>query len=192
MNEFDYLLIYRTRDGFDISRLLNDDFLRAFKLCWNNRHYVSAAKLLMSFLDTLGYLEFGDTPRNFQRWLETYADLTVIGVAADELWEFRNSLLHMTNLESRKVTAGHVRRLTFYVAQSLPKGFPNDSGDAKHFGLWQLFDQVIVEALVKYADSFNVDRHKFSVFVDRYDRLVSASRYVMFDFGQPGDHGQVV
>ena len=116
----DYLSVYLTPDGFDMPRLLNDDFFLGIKLCWNHGRYVSTAKLLMSFLDTVAYLEYGDTPRNFQRWLDSYANLAAIGVTSEELWEFRNSLLHMTTLDFRKVTAGHVRRLTFYVAQSVP------------------------------------------------------------------------
>jgi hypothetical protein len=43
----DYLPKYMTDEGFDFPRLL-----------FNHRHYVSAAKLLMTFIDKIG-----DSPR---------------------------------------------------------------------------------------------------------------------------------
>jgi hypothetical protein len=36
-------------------------------------------------------VEFGETGENtFRKWLETYTDLTDVGVAFEELWEHRN------------------------------------------------------------------------------------------------------
>lgn len=176
----DYLTAYLNDDGFDLPQLLNDDYLHAIKLCWNNRRYVSAAKLLVSFIDTLGFLEFDDTKRNFQRWLETYAELSTIGITPDELWEFRNSLLHMTNLDSRRVASGAVRRLTFYVGH-LPPDFPTELPDTKHFDLWQLLDEII-ESVGRFCESFNADRDKFETFIKRYDRIISDFRYLEFDW----------
>lgn len=176
----DYLTAYLNEDGFDLPRLLNDDYLDAIKLCWNNRRYVSAAKLIVSFIDTLGFLEFDDTPRNFQRWLETYADLANIGITPDELWEFRNSLLHMTNLDSRRVASGAVRRLTFYVGH-VPPDFLTEMPHTKHFGLWQLLDEVF-ESAGRFCESFNADRDKFEPFITRYDRVVSDVRYLKLDW----------
>lgn len=106
-----YLLEYMKPNGFDLPRLLNDDYFNAIRLLWNNKQYVSVMKLLLSFLDTVAYLDSGDTPGNFQKWLNNYADITSLDVTADELWELRNSLLHMTNSDSRKVARGEVRRI---------------------------------------------------------------------------------
>ena len=48
----------------------------------------------MTFIDSAGFLEFGDTGDNtFVKWLNAYADLTAVGVTAEELWEHRNALL---------------------------------------------------------------------------------------------------
>src|SRR5882724_4472208 len=108
----DYVRKYMTDEGFDFPRLLNDDFFHPIRLLFNHRHYVSAAKLLMTFIDSVGFLEFGDTGDNaFVKWLDAYADLTAVGVTAEELWEHRNSLLHMSNLDSRRVLAGRITRL---------------------------------------------------------------------------------
>jgi hypothetical protein len=60
----------------------------------------------MSFVDTVAYLEFDDIPKNFQQWLDKYAILSNIEVSSAELWKMRNSLLHMTNYNSRKVSKG--------------------------------------------------------------------------------------
>lgn len=175
----DYLTTYVTEDGFDVCSLFNDDYFLAIKLCFNNRRYISAAKLLFSFIDTLGYLEFGDTPRSFQRWLETYADLMKVGATPDELWEYRNSLLHMTNPDSRRVASGKVNRLHLYVGY-LPTDFPAPPG-SKNFGLWQLLN-AIFDSMPKYCDSFSVDRAKFESFVEKYDRVISDVRYMEFDW----------
>ena len=171
----DYLMVYHTEQGFDLPSLLNDDYFRAIKLLYNNKHYVSAMKLLMSFLDTVGYLEFGDRHGNFLLWLAAYADLSQVGVTAEELWELRNSLLHMTNLDSRKVKARKVQRLLFYVGIP-PSDFPTGDEEGKYFGLWQ-FIQCILEAMSRYCASFNAEPSKSTTFFKRYDRIISDTRY---------------
>lgn len=172
----DWLVDYHTDAGFDLPRLLNDDCFLAIKLLLNNQHCVSAMKLLMSALDTIAYLEFGDTPGSFQAWLNAYADLSFLGATADELWELRNSLLHMTNLDSRKVSAGKIRRLMFYFGH-LPNGFPTEDARAKYMSIWKLIE-CVDEAFAKYCESFNNNAAKFEIFVARYDKIVSDKRYV--------------
>ena len=171
----DYLTHYMSEKGFDLSRLIDDDYLLAIKLLYKSGHYVSALKLLMSFIDTIAFLEFDDTPKNFQQWLDKYADLSNLGILSDELWEMRNSLLHMTNSDSRKVRKGEVHRLMFYVG-TLTNGLPNKSDEAKYFELMGLIKSVAY-GVGKWANSYNIDRSKFQTFVDRYDRMVSDSRY---------------
>lgn len=77
----DWLIKY-TRDGsIDLPQLIHDDFFRAIKLTFNAGLYVSAAKLLVSCIDSVAYIEFGDA-RGFQpfvHWLSTYADLSPVG-----------------------------------------------------------------------------------------------------------------
>jgi len=174
----DYLSAYVTDEGIDLPRLFNDDFFVATKLLWNAKHYISAAKLLMSAVDTLAFLAFGDVPRNFQKWLETFADLSGLNATADELWELRNSLLHMTNSDSRRVSAGTVRRLTFYVGYLQP-GDPTEDGESKFFSLWD-FLQIVAQGVARFIESLNSDRSKFPVFVERYDSILSDSRYQIF------------
>jgi hypothetical protein len=169
----DYLKAY-VRDGeFDLPRLINDDHFSAIKLLFNSGHYVSAAKLLMSFLDTIAFIEMGDVKGNFVLWLRTYADLTLLGIIAEELWELRNGLLHMTNLNSRSVQAGKVPRLFFYVGplNSLQSSTPGE----KCFNLKQLID-VVAKALSKWTATYNSDRSKLLDFVSRYDLTISDSR----------------
>lgn len=57
-------------------------------------------------LDTVAFIDKGDVKDNFCLWLDAYADLKPPGITAKELWEFRNGLLHMTNLHSRSVATG--------------------------------------------------------------------------------------
>ena len=171
----DYLTHYMTEEGFDLSQLVNDDYLLAIKLLYNNRHYVSALKLLMSFIDTIAFLEFDDTHRNFQKWLDQYVNLSDLQIVSDELWEMRNSLLHMTNVDSRKVRKGDVQRLMFYIG-TLTKGLPDKTDEAKYFELMGLI-RAVAYGVDRWANSYNIDRTKFQIFVDRYDRIISDSRY---------------
>ena len=114
----DYLEAYTTPDGFDMPKLLNDDYFNAIKLLFNSKYYVSCMKLIVSFIDTVSYLEFGDISEGFVRWLKMYASIKKLGITEQQLWEHRNSVLHMSNLDSRKVLAGKEKRISFCVARS--------------------------------------------------------------------------
>ena len=171
----DYIFQYLSEEGFDLSQLLNDDYLLAIKLLYNNNHYVSALKLMLSFIDTVAYLEFGDARDNFQQWLDLYTELSTIDISSNELWEMRNSLLHMTNHDSRKVLKGEVRRLMFYIG-TLRKGLPTESDEGKYFNLKHLINTILT-GVEKWTDSYNSNSSKFKDFIERYDRVVSDSRY---------------
>lgn len=176
----DYLKVYLKGAEFDLPQLLNDDYFLAIKLLFNNKRYVSAMKLLLSFIDTVAYLEFDDTPGNFQRWLNTYADLDQVGITADELWELRNSMLHMTTFDSRKVKSRQTRRLSFYVGAP-PSDFPTEDAEGKYFGFYQLIE-CVAAALGKYCASFNAEPSKSTVFFERYDQIISDVRYMEVEF----------
>jgi hypothetical protein len=171
----DYFGRYLTSQGFDLPALINDDFIAPIRLLFQNRYYVSAAKLLMTFIDSLGYLEYGDGEQiPFIKWLSNYVDLATIGVSAEELWEHRNSLLHMSNLDSRKVVAGKTRRLMFYVG-TLPTGVPSETVDARYYSLQNLV-YAIIKGCERWLASYNEDRSKIASFVRRYDLIVSDNR----------------
>ena len=131
----DYLRAYRTGGMLDLARLLNDDYFDAIKLLYNTRHFVSAAKLLMSFLDTVAFVDLGDPRGTFLPWLAAYADLAPLGVTAKELWEFRNGLLHMTNLSSRAVIAGLTSPLILFCGTGDPPIASRNPENAKYLDL---------------------------------------------------------
>jgi hypothetical protein len=172
----DYLEDYMTQEGFNLPALINDDYFDAIKVLFNNRHYVSCMKLIASFIDTMAFLEYGDTKGNFISWLDEFADLTRLKITASQLWELRNSILHMSNLDSRKVLAGREKRIGFYVAT---RG-SDVEGDTsiQFFNLLDLID-VLGDALSKWIQSMNADRDKFTVFIERYDRIISDARQAM-------------
>lgn len=176
----DYLEHYMNTHGFDLPKLLNDDFIFSSKLLYDNKHFVSSAKLLFSFIDTVAYLEFGDVQCNFRQWLDCYADLASVGVNASELWEMRNSLLHMTNSNSRKVLSSKVRRLTFYIG-NLSDKMPTEDEQAKYFSL-DKFIKVVIDALQSWFLSFNTNPRKIEDFISRYDRILSDTRYAIFSY----------
>lgn len=171
----DYLSVYRTDSGLDIPRLINDDYIDAIKLLMNNKKYISALKLILSMTDTFGFIEFGPTNDCFVKWLDTYCAMENFGVTSEELWELRNSLLHMTNLDSRKVQGGKVKRLQ--PAFAAPEiDIPEDVDGYKVFHVYRFVLQVIPEGIKNWLRSYNIDRDKFVEFVTRYDSVVSEAR----------------
>ncbi|HEY5381572.1 MAG TPA: hypothetical protein VIJ65_04915 [Acidobacteriaceae bacterium] len=174
----DWLEKYVSEQGFDLPRLINDDYFLAIKLLYNNGHFVSCNKLLMSCIDTLAFVDAGDMPGNFQSWLDKYADLASLSITSSELWEFRNSLLHMTNLNSRKVQQGKVAALVFYVGTSeLPHR--KSALGTRCVSLRALIN-VIAAAISKWVESYNNNPDKWADFVMRYDLTISDSRMAYF------------
>lgn len=171
----DYVGSYVTSEVADLPRLINDDFLEPIKLLFTNEYYVSAAKLLMSFVDSIAYVEYGDHAKNpFLAWVVKYTDLSSVGVTAEELWEHRNSLLHMTNLESRKVRAGKVRRLIHYVGP-LPAEIPREDDDSKLYDLHALII-TLIRALQPWLQTYKEDPGRLEHFMERYDLVLSDKR----------------
>lgn len=165
---------YIDNEGFHFDNLINDDFIEAARILFNAKHYVSSMKLLMICIDTVSYLEFGDVQKNFQIWLDTYVDLDKLDISSEELWEFRNSLLHMTNLDSRKVTGGKVKRLVFYVSGASAR-LPKEIDQGKTFGFKEMLD-TLASGISKWALSYNLEKEKFKTFLSRYDRIISDKR----------------
>jgi len=75
-----YLFKYADYEAkaFNIPALINDDYFNAIRLLFNNQHFISCLKLLMSFVGTIAHVEFGDRPPRetpvFIDWLRTFAD----------------------------------------------------------------------------------------------------------------------
>ncbi|KRB07973.1 hypothetical protein [Lysobacter sp. Root690] len=171
----DWLRKY-TRDGcIHFSELIHDDYFVAIKLTYNNKLYVSSMKLMLSCIDSLAYVEYGDVrePPSFVRWLNDYADLTPLGITAEELWELRNGLLHMTNINSSNVRKKNVRRISFRVGHS-EMALP-DTGGVFFFEFRGLIN-VFAHAQARWIESYGVNREKFEKFVERYDETVSDGR----------------
>jgi hypothetical protein len=169
----DWLIHYTNENGIDISQLIHDDYFEAIKLTYNNKMYVSSMKLLVSCIDSIAYIEFG-TGSPFKEWLKVYADLDTLGITPDELWELRNSLLHMTNLNSRQVMQNKIRRISFFAASD-ENSFFHEVEKTYYFNLYGLI-KVYAAALGRWIESYNEDRDKFAKFVERYDQTISDSR----------------
>lgn len=170
----DWLVKYTNDDGIDLSRLIHDDYFKAIKLLFQAGLYVSAMKLLMSCIDSIAYIEFGNVRGAFAKWLNEYADLSSLGIKAEELWELRNGLLHMTNLEASKVASNAVRRISFYVAQPV-ENLNLQSEAVYYFKFKDLIDAFAI-AQGRWIESYNRDREKFATFVERYDQTLSDVR----------------
>ena len=176
----DYLAMFRSPDGFvDLIRLIGGDFMEPIKCLFKAQLYVATTKLTMSMIDTLGFLEFGPEDGVFRRWLNKYADLSELNVSADELWELRNSLVHMTNLASRSVESGRVERLTFVITGA-DIDTPKRLGGTKVLHLTRLLAATLPTAIGEWVRTYADDERKRNRFVHRYDTIVSESRIKAF------------
>jgi hypothetical protein len=179
----DYLQGYVNDGFFDIPRLINDDYFLAIKLCLQNKLYISSAKLLMSFLDTIAFLDSSNEDGNFKLWLKTYADVECLGVTEDELWEYRNGLLHMSNLNSKKIRSGKIKPIILYIG---PLIMLNNQKDEEHKYLhYKSLLDVIVKALEKWIQTYVNNPEKLTAFVKNYDLTVSDVRISVLHPHQP-------
>lgn len=169
----DYLLKYATTESIDLIQMFDDDYFKAIKLLFNNRMLVSSVKLLMIFVDTAAFVEFGDQPGSFVSWLRTYVPLLPLNLEPQELWELRNSVLHMSNLHSRAVLSGKVNRLVPCV--NLGDTVVDELSAEKRFDLLQLV-AALTTGVGAWVQTYNDDRAKFEKFVERYDTVISDSR----------------
>jgi hypothetical protein len=168
----DWIVKYTKDGGLQLSELIHDDYFQAIKITFNAKLHVSAMKLLLSAIDSLAYIEFGDDNGNvFIKWMDTYADLKPLGIAAEELWELRNGLLHMTNLDSRAVGKRKVRRISLH---SGSKPFYEHDG-VHYFSFYELLMEV-GRSHVRWLETYNHDLEKRVDFVSRYDQTISDSR----------------
>jgi len=175
----DWLAAYVTTSGLNVHDLLHDDFTEAIKLLYERKHYVSAMKLIVSFIDTVAFLDLGDVTRNYETWLSKHAALAAVGVTPSELWESRNSILHMTNPLSRKVLSGKVLPLCFYIdPTSKSVRIDRDSG-TKMFSFEALYE-AIIEAVDTWTKSYSGNLSRQLEFIQRYDSVLSEGRIGKF------------
>lgn len=178
----DWLVKYMRGDEFLFAELINDDFLLAYKLLYNNKHYASALKLFLSCIDSIAHVEYGYEKKRseravFSRWLDAYVDLAPIGVTADELWELRNGLLHMSNLDSQKVVKKNARRISLSIG-NVPKE-AQGVGDTHYFNLHPFYIAVS-EGVGKWLQTYANNYDKFLIFIERWDRTISDSRMALY------------
>jgi hypothetical protein len=172
VSRIDYLSAYLNPAGLDVDALLGDDFIDAIKLLYEHNHYVSAMKLLVSFIDSAAFLDLGDVQGNFANWLSRYANLTPVGITPNELWEFRNSLLHMTNPQSRNVLVGKTAPLSFHFDPASQNVRVDGATGTKMFSFEALYNAVI-EAIGPWTKVYSGNLAKQLEFIKRYDTILS-------------------
>ncbi|KRP80280.1 hypothetical protein F6476_01255 [Pseudomonas umsongensis] len=171
----DYFGKYFNDEGFDFTRLLNDDFFQPVRILFNAKHYVSASKLLVVAIDSISYIEYGNIKENtFIKWLKEFSEIKTLGITAEELWEHRNSLLHMSSLSSRKVVDGKERALVAYIGEMHPD-VKLDQEKTGYYNLYSLI-QVVGSACGKWCLTYDEQREKIDSFVERYDLIASDAR----------------
>lgn len=172
-----YFRKYFDESGFRLADLINDDFIAPVRLLFNNRFYVSALKLLLVAIDTIGFIEFGDDDvrdNTFIKWLDTYSDLEALGITSKELWEHRNSLLHVSGPLSRRVRNGRERMLVLSVGD-FPTDIDIDLANVGYFDFIALLN-CVANACEAWLGSYVNDRDKIDLFCERYDQITSDAR----------------
>ena len=182
----DWLVKYTDENGINTSQLIHDDYFLAIKLSFNAGLYVSAMKLLVSCIDSLAYIEYGNDRKSvpFIKWLDAYAELAPLGITSAELWELRNGILHMTNIHSTKVRENKVRRISFRVGG--PPDYLRDGADGVYYFDFHGLIRAFAEAQGRWIDTYNSDPDKFVKFVERYDETISDSRVAVTHLGGVG------
>jgi hypothetical protein len=169
----DYLTAYTDERGFNAGQLITDDFFKPIGALLKVEYYISSMKLLLSAIDSFAYIEYGDRQNNFIMWLNSFMQLDRLGVTAEEVWEMRNSIVHMTNSDSRKVTAGKVSRIILQVGISI-RGISNVTYDGKFLRINEFYLATAKAVENWLAAVFKEGR--IEKFVQRYDQIVSESR----------------
>jgi hypothetical protein len=162
-------------DGqFDLCAMVNDDFILAIRKTWNETHYTSCLKLLVSFIDTMAFVDAGDsTSATFKSWVDRYVDLLPVGITSTELWEHRNALLHMTTYDSRKVSTGAVRRLIPYIGHG-PKLPRVSEPDCEFYPMRDLL-MAVMKGTGDYLAKMDQDDDMKRRFCDNYPKTASDS-----------------
>lgn len=173
----DYLKEYTSNNGFDIPRLIHDDYFKAIKLLFNEHLWISGFKLVLSCIDSISFIEFGDLPagESFKRWLSAYTNISSLDITAEDLWELRNGLLHMTNLDSRKVLKNLHPRIILSVGEVSKLSLNSQDSTFKYLDIYKFYDLLKI-GISKWAQSYSEDPKKLLDFVKRYDLTVSDSR----------------
>ncbi len=175
--KLDYLASYVDERGFNVAKLINDDFFLAIKALFNGGLYVSASKLLLIFIDGISFVAYSDSSSaNFRNWLDRYVDLKSIGLTSEELWEHRNAMLHFTGLNSRKTRNGRVRSCMAYIGKVHPMP-PSPAGEA-----WYNLNDLIL-AIAKGVEAFLDDflPANIKTFVLNYDQICSDTRLLVLE-----------
>lgn len=171
----DYLEKYLTRDGFDFISLIDEDFLEDIMFLFHNQKYVSAVKLLMVAIETFGFLEYGDSENNFKNWLKNFADLSDLRLTIDELWEYRNSILCIKNYQSQEEAHNQYSRLSFCISDK--EADFSRANDGERFLNLQTLLSLVTLGIVNWISLIDEDESKFGTFIDRYERIISGTRY---------------
>lgn len=175
-----YLDKYSDYRGFHIDTLIEDDFLNAVLMLINSGHYIEGLKLLLSSIDSFAFLELGDIKNNFTIWVEKYLNIEKLKISAQELWELRNSLLHMTNYESRKVKKGDVTRLIVQ-AGHLPDEVSNETNDGKYLNINKFLSETNI-AVEEWLLETIKNPVKLKAFISRYNLIISNARFTKIEF----------
>ena len=108
------------------------------------------------------------SPGNFKKWLGKFVELQRIGVTADEVWEHRNAVLHLSTYESNKVRDGSIRKLVPYAGRRPPL----PSNEHIFYDL-HAFLLAVFAGLGKYLSAMDESEEMRRIFCDNYENTVS-------------------
>ena len=157
-------------------RLVHDDFCLAIKSTFNARHFTSSLKLLLSFVDTMSFLYSGSSKTDeFKKWVDRFIDLSPVGITAEELWQHRNRLLHISGYESDKVKKGQFKMLIPFVGP----GEPRLDGGTKYYPLQLLIHNTML-GVAACCEEVNASEDKLLAFLGSYEKTISDSHFARY------------
>jgi len=171
-----HLEVYLVNGELDLIHLVHDDFCLAIKSAFNARHFTSSLKLLLSFIDTMSFLYSGSSKTDeFKKWVDRFVDLSPIGITADELWQHRNGLLHISGYESDKVKQGKYKMLIPFVG----KGEPQTNGVTKNYSLQLLITNVML-GVAACCEEVKGTEERLLAFLGNYEKTISDSHFARY------------
>ncbi len=158
------------KDGhFDIAAMVNDDFVSAIRILWQAKTLQLGSETTPVLCSTrwLTCRPGKNNPGSFKQWLNKFVNLQRVGVTAEELWEHRNAVLHLSHYESNKVRDGSVRKLVLYAGRRCPA----PDREHKYYDMHALL-MAVFEGLGAYIAALNESDVMRKIFCDNYEGAV--------------------
>jgi hypothetical protein len=110
----------------------------------------------------------------FKLWLENYVSLPDLHVTSEELWELRNSLIHMTNYDSRRNINGSIDRVMIYSGIDTSE-YSNSNDKQKLLNFNSMYEKTY-DGVIKWLSEIMKSQEEKERFIQNYIFIASDFR----------------